>query len=257
MKRSMLIILSLILALSLASCTFLDDLLSINLFAESMELGSSDVQSLSISELLVKSDSNAFYTNVKNDPAVKTALLDKTQAVIDDGDATPLQIQEAGILGANVLIYTSPAGDLLANAAKLADGVDEDAGMDEVLALILPKSIYSGGVVVDEIAFKTMITAFEDANKYYVALGDSMEDGEYATSGANAGDLAMGAFISAVIDSVTLDEGYTERGEYLLAALNGTLTAPPVFDAPDLTMPEYSYLDAILAAANLGSLLDL
>jgi hypothetical protein len=244
---------ALILALSLASCTFLDDLLSINLFAESMELSASDVQNLSISELLVKSDSNAFFKTVKSDPAVKEAVLDKTLAVITDPGATPQAKQEAGILGANILIYTTPAGALLANAAKLADGVDDGASMDEVLALILPTSIYSGGVVVDESAFLTMITAFKDANEYYVAIGTSLDagSGEYATSAANAGDIAMGAFICAVLDNLVVPGG-GDLGLYLLDALNGK----PV-DAVEFEIPKDPYLEALLSAANLGSLLDI
>jgi hypothetical protein len=253
MKRSMSILSTLILALSLASCTFLDDLLSINFFAESMELSASDVQNLSISELLVKSDSNAFFKAVKADTDVKTAILGITAGVIHDEAATPRAVQEAGILGANVLIYTSPAGDLLANAAKLVDGVEEGATMDEVLALILPTSIYSGGVVVNASAFLTMITAFEQANAYFVALGDSLAEGsgEYATSVANAGDIAMGAFICAVLDNLVVPGG-GDLGQYLLDALNGE----PV-DAVEFDIPNDPYLEAILNAANLGSLLDL
>lgn len=253
MKRSISILLALILALNLASCTFLDELLTINLFPEAVELSASDVQSSSIDELLKLSGSPSFYDAVSEH---KANLLTRIEAILADS-TDPVEIQEAAILAADVILYTSPAGALLANAAKLADGVDAEATMDEVLALVLPASIFSGGVVVDEAAFLAMITAFEDANKFFIDIGESLEpSGEYATSAANAGDIAMGAFICAVLDSVEPPIG-EELGPYLLDALNGTLGAPPEFTIPDTTTLEYSYLDAILASANLDDLLDL
>jgi hypothetical protein len=253
MKRSLSISATLVLALGLTSCTFLDELLNVNLFAEQMELSASDVQSSSISELLQLSESPSFYEAISEH---KTELLFRIDDILSEA-TDPQEIQEAAILAADIIIYTSPAGELLANAAKLADGVDEEATIDEVLALILPSSIYSGGAVVDEVAFKAMIAAFEDANDYFIDIGDSIVGGEYASSAANAGDIAMGAFIGAVLGSVTPAEGHTDLDEYLLAALKGELATPPEFTIPDTMTPEYSYLDNILAAANLDSLLDL
>lgn len=259
MKRSMTILLALALVLSLGSCTFLDDLLSVNLFAETFELSTADVEASSVEDLLVQSESEAFYDTLEADSEAKTALLDKTSEVLDDPEATPVAVQEAGILGANVLIYTSPAGDLLAKATGLADAATEDiATMEDLLDLIMPASVYSG----DEIAegpFVDMINAFVDANVYYIAIGDSLDpalEGDDLSSSASAGDLAVGAYIAAALDGLTNPNTvlYPTMGDYLFAALTDTAVLPPDFEAPDTTT---GYLANILNAANLGSLLNL
>lgn len=256
MKRSFSIFAVLILVLGLASCTLLDDLLGVNLFAESLELSASDVQSSSIRELLAKSDSAAFYAAAGDDPAVKTALLDKTRVVIDDESASPLAIQEAGILGANVLIHTSPAGDLLANAMALADGLPANPTMEDLLNLILPDSVYHGGALAKG-PFVEMINAFVDANVYYSAIGNSL-GAEYLTSEVSAGDIAVGAYLAAVLVSIDSIPAEYDRnvGAYLYAVLAEGVGAPD-FTAPDTNLAEYKYLANILDAAKLGSLLDL
>ncbi|MFH2113477.1 MAG: hypothetical protein ABIJ86_03080 [Spirochaetota bacterium] len=255
MKRSMTILFALALAISLASCTFLDDLLNVNLFEETFELSTSDVTSSSVDELLVQSESDTFFETVEADPALKTAVLDKTLAVINDTGATPLAVQEAGILGASVIIYTSPAGDLLANATGLADGLPENATMEDLLDLIMPDSVYlDDGVTIDPEEFGKMIDAFVEANQYYTAIGDNLGD-DYLTSSASAGDIAVGAYLAAVLVSIDYT-GYTDIGDYLYAVLEEGVT-PPDFTAPDTTLPSYAYLDAILGAANLGDLLNL
>jgi hypothetical protein len=260
MKRSLVVLLAFALAMSLASCTFLDELLSVNLFEETMDLSVSDVNSSSVGDLLVLSESEAFFEALEDDPAVEAAVLVKTSYVIDPANIanySDLEIQEAGILGANVLIYTSPAGDLLANATGLADA--DPAGItnvDELLNLILPASVYSGDTI-NESAFREMIDAFLEANEYYVAIGTNLGT-DYLASEVSAGDIAVGAYLGAVLVSIDpIPLAYSgDVGDYLYAVLEESEPAP-AFDDPDLTQLEYAYLDAILDAASLGELLDL
>jgi len=256
MKRSMSILIALALMVSLASCTFLDELLSVNIFEETFELSAADAASASVGDLLAQSESEAFYKTVGSDPAVKTAVLGKTADIINpvnSGDFTTFEIQEAGILGASVIIYTSPAGDLLANAAGLADSPTEGIStIDELLDLVLPASVYSGDVL-DETAFREMIDAFVDANAYYEAIGSNL-DGDYLTTSASAGDIAVGAFIAAAIGGLTIPVEYTDAGEYLYAVLTDDAITPPDFVSPNT---DTGYLANILDAANLGDLLDL
>lgn len=257
MKRSMSIILALILILSVASCTFLDELLSVNLFAESMELNASDVQTLSIRELLDKSDSNAFYKIVEDDPDIKPALLGRTAAIIDPESPTEYsasEIQEAGVLGATVIINTSPAGDLLANTTALANGLPDNPTMEDLLDLLLPSTVYSNDELVED-SFVAMINAFVEADTYYQAIGTSLET-TTLVAGASAGDLAVGAYLAAVI--TTVDKlSYDTIGDYLYAVLTVEGEDAPDFTAPDTDLAEYSYLAAILDAAKIGDLLNL
>jgi hypothetical protein len=260
MKRSLFVLFAIALALSLASCTFLDQLLSVNLFEETMELSAADVESSSVGELLVLSESESFFEALEADPDAAAAVLGKTSYVIDPANIanySDLEIQEAGILGANVLIYTSPAGDLLANATGLADA--DPAGitdMEELLDLIMPDSVYTSGGGISKAPFVEMINAFVAANDYYIAIGTSLATTELVPEGS-AGDLAVGAFIAAAINEITKPGIYLTMGDYLYAALTDPLVDPPLFEDPDLAQSEYAYLDAILNAANLGDLLDL
>ncbi|MDX9957138.1 MAG: hypothetical protein RBT68_01740 [Spirochaetia bacterium] len=256
MKRSLVVLLAFALAMSLASCTFLDELLSVNLFEETMDLSVADVNSSSVGDLLALSESESFFEAVEDDPALETALLGKADEVIATS-SDPLAIQEAGILAANVLIYTSPAGDLLANATGLADA--DPAGItnvDELLNLILPASVYSGDTI-NESAFREMIDAFLEANEYYVAIGTNLGT-DYLASEVSAGDIAVGAYLGAVLVSIDpIPLAYSgDVGDYLYAGVEESEPAPAV-DDPDLTQLEYAYLDAILDAASLGELLDL
>jgi hypothetical protein len=253
MKRSLVVLIAFAMALSLASCTFLDQLLSVNLFEETMELSAADVNSSSVGELLVLSESESFFEALEADPAAEAAVLAMTLDVVTTS-SDPLEIQEAGILGANVLIYTSPAGDLLANATGLADA--DPAGitdMEELLDLIMPDSVYTGSGEISEGPFVEMVNAFVEAYDYYFAIGTSLATTELVPEGS-AGDLAVGAFIAAAINEITNPGPYPTMGDYLYAALTNPLVAPPLFEDPET---DTGYLANILNAANLGDLLDL
>lgn len=253
MRRFLSILLALLLVTGLASCTFLDDVLKVNIFAESIELSVSEVQQLDIRELLEQSDSKAYMAAIKSSAAVKNAVLEKALAVIEDPSASARAVQEAGILGARVLINTSPAGELLANVITLADGLPETPTMEDLLDRIMPESVYAGSGQIAEAPFVSMINALVDADVYYRAIGENLE-ADYLATAVSPGDIAIGAFFAAVITGIEVPGGYTTVGDYLYAALTDEEVSPPDFESPDT---DSGYLANILDAASLGSLLDL
>ena len=214
--------------------------------SESFELTPTDAASMSVAELLVQSESNDFFDAVKADSALMIAVLDNIFEVIYDSSASQLSVQEASILGAGVFIYTSPAGDLLANTAKLADpNAPEIVTIKDLFDQILPDSVYNGALV-DEIAFKEMVAAIENANTFYAVLGYGL-DGDYLTSTVSAGEIAIGAYMGAVLESFNpVPILYEDVGDYLYAVLNDE-ALPPNFTAPDTTTEGY-YLTNIINA---------
>ncbi|TFG79264.1 MAG: hypothetical protein E4H20_12160, partial [Spirochaetales bacterium] len=111
MKRLFGIILITALALSVASCDFLDTLLSVNIFDSPLKLTASDASDMSVSELSDLADSPDFFDAVAGDQALEDAVFDQVDDVLNDAGATVAEKQQAAILWTEVLIYTTPAGE--------------------------------------------------------------------------------------------------------------------------------------------------
>jgi hypothetical protein len=266
MKRSMTILIALALVMSLASCTFLDDLLSVNLFEETREpMTSETVLNSTINELFMDSSELAFFDGISE--SVKLELTTKIEEFFDTIPTDPQEIQEAAVLGADILIYTTEAGPLLLNVMNLADDLSETPTIDEVLNKVMPASMYDGTEITNPGLFIEMVDAFLAADVYYQRIGESL-DGTYASPSINPDDIAVAAFISAAIAGIgpPIDSGVTTIEEYLTSdPYNGSLGAylyefmldtsvnQPTFELPDFSVD--GYLANIINASSLATIL--
>lgn len=248
MKRYLQLAAAAALALSLASCDALDKLLAVNLFQTPLELNATDIQGMSLGELARRAESPEFYSQVYSDPAARAAFDAKITEGL--GSSDPATKQQSAILGADLLIYGSGADLVINNVVNsmadiLANPPADAAGFQALIETIVPASVLG-----DETAFKSMINAMVEAAGYYDQLGASIGTGDYAYGGVNAGEIAMNALVSAIVNSVD-SSGFPSPGDcfyYLVTDSNPDL---PEVESLSISAPN---LVNILAVVNLEAL---
>lgn len=259
MKRTIMIVLAIAVALSMTACSALDALLSVNVFAPFAGVSAGAIEKATPDELVEMSESESFYETLADDPELKETVLtniDEAMAATTDS-AT---YEELAVLAANIELQTTPAGDLINNVGDLfgsllsgdSGGTEPDA--ETLISGMIPDEVISADGEIDEIAFVAMIDALVAANDYYVLLGDAIgTDGYAEDADISAGDVAQAAIVSAVIAAIPTPTGYTS-GEYLFALLTEEPGTP---EMGEFTMPamDSGYLSNILAAAGLADAL--
>lgn len=258
MKRTIMIVLAIAVALSMTACSALDALLSVNVFAPFAGVSAGAIEKATPDELVEMSGSESFYETLADDPELKDAILDKIdEAIVGEPDTAAEQ--ELVILAANIELQTTPAGDLINNVGDLfgsllsgeSDGTEPDA--ETLISGLIPDEVISEDGVIDETGFVAMIDALVAANAYYVQLGDAIDDGYADGADISAGDVAQAAIVSAVIAAIPTPAGYTP-GEYLYDIVTEVPGTP---EMGEFTMPtmDSGYLYNILAAAGLADAL--
>ncbi|MBN1241606.1 MAG: hypothetical protein JXA15_02740 [Spirochaetales bacterium] len=225
----------------LGSC---DAILGFNLFEGMAQAGVVDnIRDAETAEdFLAESDAENFIEALEETEKVEEAItaLEEVYAPSDPSapPAAPTDVQEAAAVAAEIIIYTSPAGEVVDNIIEVAAGnpaaleVDNPAGL---IRAIIPPEI-SG----DPVAFEETILAFLDAWEAYAALGESIVGGALSTDAVVAGDLVIAAAIGAALDAlVTAQIGeppvmtYEEARDDIILALfdaaNGGTPALPEF----------------------------
>jgi hypothetical protein len=250
MKRLAAVAIVALLILSLASCDFLDQLLSVNLFDAPLKLSAADIADKSLDELSQLSGSPDFYDAVWGDAALTAAVLDQADAGVLSGD--PATVQQAAILGADLYIYGSGADALINNVIAQyesfsGDPPDDPAEIEAFLNTLVPASL-----LADEAAFVAMINALVEADAYYQNLSDPVGvDPELV----NAGEIAQNALVAAFVAEIV------PHGNWVIANPSGTLgeylfdlLTIPATDAPTTYAPPNTstgYLGNILSAAGI------
>ncbi len=252
MKRLAVAAIVALLTLSLASCDFLDQLLSVNLFDAPLKLSAADMADKSLDELSQLSESPDFYDAVWGDAALMAAVTDQADAGVLSGD--PATVQQAAILGADLYIYGSGADALINNVIAQyesfsGDPPDDPTEIEAFLTTLVPASL-----LADEAAFVAMINALVDADDYFQDLGASVGTDPYDYGRANAGEIAQNALVAAFVAEVAPPVGWVPAvppgtiGAYLFDLLAGSAAIPDAYAPPDTSA---GYLFNILSAANL------
>ncbi len=259
MKRTIMIVLAIAVALSMTACSALDALLSVNVFAPFAGVSAGAIEKATPDELVEMSGSESFYETLADDPELKDAILDKIDEAIDGSTVGSAEYEELLVLAANIELQTSPAGDLINNVGGVVEvflsGDTSSIAPESFITNILPETVYDEATgVLDETSFIAMINALEEANVYYERLGNNLgTDG--LDDSISAGDVVQAAIISALVSSIeipTAEAGnYDSTGAYLYALItddSDSITAPE-FTEPNL---ESGYLAALLAAAEIS-----
>lgn len=266
MKRTIMIVLAIAVALSMTACSALDALLSVNVFAPFAGVSASAIEKATPDELVEMSESESFYETLADDPELKDSVLATIEDAMDAEPASSASYQELAVLAANIELQTTPAGDLINNVGDLigslisgdtsSGGEEQDFG-DMITSLMPPEVVAEDGTVNQE-AFIDMINALDAANVYYEQLGLAIGDTGYAEgSDISAGDVAQAALVSALVSGITVPAGYEDTypttGDYLYALLTDSSGAVPESEM-DMTALESVYMTNLLAAAGLDTL---
>ncbi|HAE20846.1 MAG TPA: hypothetical protein DCG47_00770 [Spirochaetaceae bacterium] len=242
-----------LITLSLASCDFLDQLLSANLFDAPLKLSASDISAKSLDDLSRLSQSPDFYEAVWGDSALMAAVEAKVTTGLGSGD--PATAQQAAILGADLYIYGSGADGLINNVLAQYESLssnppDDSSEIEAFLNDLVPASL-----LANEAAFVAMINALVIADGYFQDLGASIGTDPYDYGGANAGEIAQNALVAAFITVIAPPASWTgvnpggTLGEYLFDLLTIPATAAPTTYTPPDTSG--GYLGNILSAAGI------
>ena len=244
MKRTITIVLTAAVALSMTACDALDAILQVNIFAPLYEVSATKIEDSKgdAQALLEQSESDTFYETLADpkNATLKTEVLATIDAAIAAA-TTPAVIQDLTLLGAEIELKTTGGDEVVNNVAAVL--VDQSAIQDPVsgeldparlLTAIMPANVVSSdGTVTDAAAFKAIIDGFVAADAYYTALGTSLDGGTYADTTVSAGAVAQNALVSAMIAGITPPPGVSS-GEYLLDIVNGEAAAPADFAFPDM-----------------------
>ncbi len=260
MKRTIMIVLAIAVALSMTACSALDALLSVNVFAPFAGVSSGAIEKATPDELITMSGSESFYETLAAKPELKETVLKTIDEAMAEAPASSATYQELAVLGANIELQTSPAGDLINNIGGLfgslasGDGGEgEDVDFADMIAGLIPPEVKNADGSLDKEAFVAMIDALVAADAYYERLGAAIGTDGYAAGAAiSAGDVAQAALVSAIIAAIPTPVGYT-TGQYLYDLQNDVPGTPEMaeFSMPDMTTGS---LYNILAAAGLGEL---
>ncbi|HOX91451.1 MAG TPA: hypothetical protein PLC54_00910, partial [Spirochaetales bacterium] len=244
MKHNLQIAIVCIIAISLTGCSFMDSFLGVNIFDTPLELSAEDIQGMSIADLQEAAGTEDFFDALAEDPA----LVDEVLAVLDPAlpaDGAPVtgtaEEQDAAIVATEVLIYSSPAGDLIENLtaeaeALLAGNIPQtpagDPDVGAILAVLVPDSVMGPNGTIDEAAFIAMIDALAAADEYFQILGQSIGADGYDTGYANPGEIAMNAMLAAAVGAIVVPTNllgqplYASTGAYLYALLTDPDNTP-------------------------------
>lgn len=211
-----------------------------------------------------------FFDTLATSESAKTevlATLETTYTTSSD----PVEVQNSAALYALVELKTTGADQIVSNLVTLipSDGtLPSDITVDQVKELI-PTSLIDLSSPTAEADLASLITAFENANNAYIALGTSVgSDASPSTvvSDVNFGTAAQSAVVAAIVSNIDpsaiIDPdtgsayGSSDSGAvaaFLLDILNGKIAAADVGAA--ITIPDYSdgtALGNLLAAAGLS-----
>jgi len=258
MKRTTMIVLATIAALSMTACDGLDKILQTNVFESFAAVSAKEIENATPDELIVLSGSDSFYEELAGteNEAAKEAVLVKIEAALVDPKTPPETKQELAVLAANVELQTTPAGELITNLAKsleeLSTGGEPEMG--ELIGSILPAELLGSDDKLDpakEDDFIAMINALDAADAYYQTLGAQIgTDGYAAGADISAGDVAQSALVAAMVGAIAPPPSVS-TGDYLY-----TLLTDPNATPTEYTMPatDSGYLFNILAAANMADM---
>jgi hypothetical protein len=257
MKRTMIVVLTVAVAITMTACDALDSMLNYNLFASLAAVSPKEIAKADAATLVKLSASDSFYSTLATDPTLKESSLKKIEEAMSADPPSSSNYQELAVLAANIHLQTTAAGDFINNVSGLmVDLIDESApdfsDLERIIGGLVPGSIKSSDGSINKASFLAMITALEEADNAYRDLGLAIGSGAYA-SGADIvpGEVAQNALIAAIVATVVPPSG--TRGEYLYALLTNPATPDPdstVFPSfPDM---ETGYLGNILSAANIS-----
>jgi len=254
MKRTMTIVVAIAVALSMAACDALDQILQVNLFAGLAAVSDREIMEADASKLVELGKSDSFYGTLKEKPETKQKVLDTIDDKLKDPKATETEKQDLAILGADIHLKTT-GGDVVVN--KITDVLTDQSKIQDsngeidttkLLSAIMPDGLVVDGKVTDATQFKAIIDGLVAANDFYTTLGSNLgADGKYDDPSVNAGAIAQSAVVAAMISSIEIPvgESYATKGEYLYALIN----------EPDTTVPPDAFNPPDFGAGSLGNLL--
>lgn len=249
MKSSRIATLALASIFLLGSC---DAILGFNLFEGMVQAGvvGNIEKAETADDYMAESDADNFIEALEETDKVEEAVAALEEVYDPDGDpetpppGDPAEAQEAAAVAAEIMIYTTPAGEVVDNIIEVIAGDPAALNVDDpatLVAAIIPPAI-SG----DPVAFEETILGFLDAWEAYAALGASITGGELATDEVQAGDLIIAAAIGAALDQI-MTEYYVGLIPVVYAdedaarvALAADLFA--LFDGDPLNDPDYSLM---------------
>lgn len=247
--RALCAVLAVLLVFALVSC---DAMLGMgNFFSTPLKVDEASLAKTSLSDLADLTASPSFFTALATDQAAKKAVLDNLDTVIATS-TDPAEKAQAAQLATEVLIYTTPAGDLITNlgdalfSGALAGG-DEGGETDFLKAIMPPSVMDKDGNIADENAFKAMINAFDDSYDYFVTFSQNFDETKY--SDTELGDMAATALIASAIKSIETPAGYATKGDFMLALIDGSYTG----DFQMGNIGEDDNLSALFTASGLGA----
>lgn len=199
--------------------------------------------------------SDGFFNALAGDTTAKDQVLATLEATYTDPSASPVDVQEAASLAAQIEIITTGGDELVNNIVDALNSLQNLSSSDPQGAVDLLKSLVPAGLAGNEASFSAAIGALISASDAYMVLGASV-----AANGVqgdiNVGTAAQSALLAAALDGVSAtgltdpDTGaaYTSTAAFLWDSLQGkTVTGTIAFTAPDTS--EGSPLGALLAAS--------
>ncbi len=256
MKSSRIATLALASIFLLGSC---DAILGFNLFEGMVQAGvvGNIEKAETADDYMAESDADNFIEALEETDKVEEAVAALEEVYDPDGDpetpppGDPAEAQEAAAVAAEIMIYTTPAGEVVDNIIEVIAGDPAALNVDDpatLVAAIIPPAI-SG----DPVAFEETILGFLDAWEAYAALGASITGGELATDEVQAGDLIIAAAIGAALDAL-MDQFYPYDGtlvteEDARASLAADLIK--LFDGDTSNDPTYLMTDPTLVGGFL------
>ena len=197
--------------------------------------------------------STSFFVALSNDDTVKEEVLVTLEATYTSPTASPVEVQEAASLAAQIEIVTTGGDELVNTVVSGIDALQNLSDSDPQGAVDLLKSLVPAGLADSEASFSAAIEALISANDIYLVLGASVAANE-VQGDINIGTAAQSAMLAAALDGIDAtslvdpDTGslYTSTAAYLWDSLQGkTIVGTPTFAPPDTS-----------AGSPLGSLLE-
>lgn len=206
--------------------------------------------------------STAFFDALAGDPTVKAAVLGTLEDTYTDGSASPVDVQEAAALAAQIEIITTGGDAIINNLVQNQEALQAVSSASEAMAVI--KDLIPAELMADKTAFSAAINAILAANDIYNAASDSLGASLLASDlqgDINIGTAAQSALVaaflgnldaSAVMDPDTsLPYGPGATADYLWDFVNGTTSDTPLtYTEPDTS--DTTPLGAILAEAGIS-----
>ena len=200
---------------------------------------------------------SAFFVALAGDTTVKGEVLATLAATYNNPSASPVEVQEAASLAAQIEIITTGGDDLVNNVVKGLDDIQNLSDSDPQGAVDLVKSLVPPELAGSEDSFSAAIDALISASDTYIVLGASVA-ANGVQGDVNIGTAAQSAMLAAALAGISMTgltdpdtgSGYTSTAAYLWDSLQGkTVAGTPAFTAPDTS--DGSPLGALLTASGL------